>query len=158
MVIICGIVVLVSGVIGYAFSNKLTKKATFYKNMLSFCEKLEINIAFLQNTLPEILSETIKNQSTEIAGVISSYKEYNENKCSNLNFPNYLNEEEKDEIEKFFKSIGLSNAESEQKLILGFKAKIERNLKQAEENKTKNGPLIFKMATFIGLALAIIIY
>lgn len=158
MVVLCGIVVFASGLIGYIISKKLTKKATFYKNMCSFCEKLEINIAFLQNTLPEILNKIIKENNAEIGPLVSSFKDYINNKQSSVLFPSYLKDAEKEEINNFIKAVGNGPSALEEKLIMGFKAQMESRLKTAEYNKAKNGPLLFKLTTFIGLALAIIIY
>ena len=158
MIVWCVLIVTISGLVGYHFSQKLTKKATFYKNLVNFCEKLELNVTFLQNTIPEILSQEINNSSGETKPFLESVRNYYSRKNQEILLPYYLKENEKNEIVKFIYSVGKTNIESEQKQILAFKQTMKVCQNLAEENKNKNGSLIFKLATFIGLGLAIIIY
>ena len=125
--------------------------------MLEFCEKLELNVGFLQDTMPELI-ENFKPPNADMQNLMIQLKDYLARKNNNISLPTFLKENEKQDLFNFFSHLGKHDANSEQKIVMAFKQTMANKAQEAEEYKNKNAPIIFKLATFIGLALAIIIY
>lgn len=138
--------------IGYALSFKYNDRKNFYTDFFNFNSKLKDEIEFRQTVLNDIINNL--NNNGYFYSELQSYLKFPQNYTVTCTF---LNDEEKNEVINYFKTIGTGERTSQIK-YLDFISKIIENKKNnttAEYNKYK--PLFIKMGFLFGLIIFIIV-
>ncbi len=141
---------------GVMFSKKLVKRAEYFEKMLNLVNAIISEVKFRKSATKTILSEFCKSDGSLLSEHLRTYIECEDFSSFALS-KNFLNEEEKREIERLFLSLGTSDSQTQIFELENYKLKISDMLKAADEKKKKFGGLYIKLGFFAGLALGIII-
>lgn len=157
------ILIFMCGAIGYGLSGVYKQKKKFYDSYLIFLQDLLSDIGFLENKLSNIIQEkknTITNKEFNILlvnyqNVIKGDVELTkENLFNNIKL---LNEQEKNEIYLFFKTLGKTDVFNQ---VESIKNKCESTKKYCDKlakDCEKYCPLYTKLSILLGLFLALLI-
>lgn len=151
-------------IIGMKYAKKYSKRLD---NLLSIKNMLNIfkaKIKFTSKSIPDIFKEMSENIENETKEIFIKASEYMKNMIAKDAFNKaidesnvYLKKEDKDTIKELSKMLGDTDIEgqiSQIELVEGF---LENNIKQAEEEKEKNGKLYKRLGITTGLIIAIIL-
>ena len=137
--------------IGYNLSLKYTKRKMFYGNFFNFNEKLLREVSFLQTTIVSLLNDIDIN--TDFYDSLKHYINTKEFKFDKQ----YLLEEEKNELNRYFKTIGTSDKIGQLEYLNSMDITLKNKRIQTEENEKKYRMLYIKMGFLIGLIILIIL-
>lgn len=137
--------------IGYNLSLKYTKRKIFYGNFFNFNEKLLREVSFLQTTIVSLLNDIDIN--TDFYDSLKHYVNTKEFKFDKQ----YLLEEEKNELNRYFKTIGTSDKIGQLEYLSSMDITLKNKRIQTEENEKKYRMLYIKMGFLIGLIILIIL-
>lgn len=137
--------------IGYNLSLKYTKRKIFYGNFFNFNEKLLREVSFLQTTIVSLLNDIDIN--TDFYDSLKHYVNTKEFKFDKQ----YLFEEEKNELNRYFKTIGTSDKIGQLEYLSSMDITLKNKRIQTEENEKKYRMLYIKMGFLIGLIILIIL-
>ena len=137
--------------IGYNLSLKYTKRKIFYGNFFNFNEKLLREVSFLQTTIVSLLNDIDIN--TDFYDSLKHYVNTKEFKFDKQ----YLFEEEKYELNRYFKTIGTSDKIGQLEYLSSMDITLKNKQIQTEENEKKYRMLYIKMGFLIGLIILIIL-
>lgn len=137
--------------IGYNLSLKYTKRKIFYGNFFNFNEKLLREVSFLQTTIVSLLNDIDIN--TDFYDSLKHYVNTKEFKFDKQ----YLLEEEKNELNRYFKTIGTSDKNGQIEYLNSMDITLKNKRIQSEENEKKYRTLYIKMGFLIGLIILIIL-
>lgn len=117
--------------IGYNLSLKYTKRKIFYGNFFNFNEKLLREVSFLQTTIVSLLNDIDIN--TDFYDSLKHYVNTKEFKFDKQ----YLLEEEKNELNRYFKTIGTSDKIGQLEYLSSMDITLKNKRIQTEENEKK---------------------
>ena len=137
--------------IGYNLSLKYTKRKMFYGNFFNFNEKLLREVSFLQTTIVSLLNDIDIN--TDFYDSLKHYINTKEFKFDKQ----YLLEEEKNELNRYFKTIGTSDKIGQLEYLNSMDITLKNKRIQTEENEKKYRMLYIKMGFLIGLIILVIL-
>ena len=146
--------------IGFGFSAYYHNRSKFFKSIELLFDKLKTEIRFSQNKLIEILKD-FKPHSKDAKKLISNFVD-----CLNYDKPltnknlfldiRILNEDEKNVLAIFFKSLGKFDALNQTNQIDGHQTQISQLFKKADEETKKFAPLCTKLGIICGLVIVLI--
>lgn len=141
--------------IAKAVSEQFRDKYDFYENLYNFLCQFKINLSFKQEKLNEFLSGvTAKKQFKKFIDDYINYLNGNELNFDNLNF---LENEEKQNLQTIILDIGKNDAKTEIEQLNGFISLIETKKNKTEQDKSKFCPLIIKLSLLIAIGLSILL-
>lgn len=158
------IVFIISNYIGKMIAGKYKYRLEELIEMKNAINVFKTKIKFTYEPIPEIFDEISQNSSKNIQNIFSKAKEEMQNKDAEeawqnavMEVQNNLNEEDKKTLCILAKMLGKSDIDgqvSQIDMTLGF---LEKQIKQAEEERNKNEKLYRKLGTIMGLAIVIIL-
>lgn len=149
--------------IGYGLSSYYRKRFRFFKDCTSFASKLIVDINFSKTNLKEIINSNLNSYAGEFKHILNGYLNYLSSEAvlisETLLFKKntFLNDEEKQTLFLFFKSLGRYDAENQIKEIQNFTAKFQDLQKTAELESKKYSALYIKLGLMLGILVAIIL-
>lgn len=158
--IILFVVVVLCGYIGYGFSNYYTSRKNFFKSLELLFDKLKTEISFSQSKLIEILNGFSAHSKDAKKFVCNYVNCLNFDKTLNLenifDGIKILNEDEKNIILTFTKTLGKFDAPRQADQLAAQKNELSSLYKKAEEDAKKYGSLYIKLGVILGLVIALI--
>lgn len=149
-------------VIGYIFSLKYKKRATFFKTLVMLCQKLDVEINYSRERLKNLLLGFDDKTKKQLQGLTQNYVAYLDNTvpledATLFKGMTFLNQTEKDVILLFFKSLGRSDVDSQSKEIKNYEKRFEdMSAASLNENK-KYGTLSIKLGIVAALMVIVIL-
>lgn len=156
-----------SSLIGKFLAQKYTYRFKELKELKSVLNIIKSKIKFTYEPIPEIFSEIIDNKSQYNNNIINIFKlakeklqyhtaenAWNEAVDETIN---NLNKEDRQALKNLSKSLGQTDIEGQISQIDITQNFIDIQLKNALEEKQKNGKLYYKLGTIIGIAITIIL-
>lgn len=158
--IIILIVAILFGYVGYGFSMYYKNRAKFFKSLELLFENLKTEIRFSQAKLIEVL-KSYNTNSKEVKIVINNFincLEYDLEMNQEHLFKNIkiLNDDEKNILLIFFKSLGKFDTYNQTNQLENQKNEIASLHKTAEEESKKYTPLYMKLGIILALVVALI--
>ncbi len=149
--------------VGYLFSVKYTKRKKFFSALISFADKLSLEINFSRERLKVLVENFDEKQRKDLLGVDVAFLDFLEKKSelsSEVMFKKaeVLKTDEKDAILLFFKTLGRSDVENQTKEINTFVSKFSQMKATCEEEQKKYGSLSLKLGVVAGLFCAVIMF
>lgn len=149
--------------VGYLFSVKYTKRKKFFSALISFADKLSLEINFSRERLKVLVENFDEKQRKDLLGVDVAFLDFLEKKSelsSEVMFKKaeVLKTDEKDAILLFFKTLGRSDVENQTKEINTFVSKFSQMKAICEEEQKKYGSLSLKLGVVAGLFCAVIMF
>ena len=140
---------------GMMISKKLKDKADFFVCHVRFLEGFKQNLLFLQKSLFEYIEDI------SIVGnykrVLESFKENFRNQDKDILLPDFLNLKEKEELNDFFGSLGVSDVSTQLDHLEKTLFVARQREKESQDKFKKYGGFSIKVSCLIGLALIIIL-
>ena len=153
-------IVCLSGFVGNLIAKNYVTRDLFFKEMINFFNYVKNNIGFKLTKIYEIFTEYEDICDKRFVKHIKLMKELTiENEPVTLNdFADFyfLNKEEKIVFVKFFKDFGKADNYVECANIDNFIKQLEELKKRAEDNRTKNEGLVYKLSIAIGMVVSIL--
>lgn len=156
-----------SSLIGKFLAQKYTYRFKELEELKSVLNIIKSKIKFTYEPIPEIFSEIIDNKSQYNNNIINIFKlakeklqyhtaenAWNEAVDETIN---NLNKEDRQALKNLSKSLGQTDIEGQISQIDITQNFIDIQLKNALEEKQKNGKLYYKLGTIIGIAITIIL-
>lgn len=144
-IICCILIVLITTLFGYTYSNKYIKKYEFYKSFLDFNFNLRNKISFSKDTINNIIN------SLDEKNIFNYYLKNFDKK------PDFLTKEEIEEFNSYYQKIGKSDSETQLTYLSSFENILNEKIITTEKDKEKNKSLWTKFGFFIGLIISIAI-
>ena len=146
--------------IGWGYSNYYTSRSKFFKSVELLFDKLKTEIRFSQGKLIEILND-FQPHSKDTQTLINNFvdclnfdKEINpENLFVGIKV---LNDDEKNVLAIFFKSLGKFDAFNQTNQLANQQDQLAQFFKKAEEDAKKFGTLYIKLGIIAGLVIVLI--
>ncbi len=138
---------------GLFLHRKTLKKLVFYTDFLQFCKNLQTEIGFFHSKMPSIISK--QNFSADFSHLLSNC--LGGNMHSTLEKFSYLKNEDKNEIENFFKRLGRSGVDGEKNEIQNMISVLEEKIKEMKTISLKKSKLKFSLCVMFGLFVFIIL-
>ncbi len=145
------LLLIISGVLGYLFSQRLVKKRVFYETMREFNKTFKSEVLFSQNSITSIIE---KNDECD-----DFYKllKYNLKIISSVPIVGYLNKDELKYIKNYSSSLCNGNIDTLIKYLNENDATITSYLNESRENELKYKTLYIKLGVLGGLILFILL-
>jgi len=147
--------------IGYVFSLKYRRRATFFKTLVLICQKMDVEINYSRERVKNLFLNFDDKTKKNLHGLDKNYLAYLDNN-SNLEetslFKNltFLKQNEKDCILLFFKSLGRSDLSGQSQELKNFEKRFDEFSTGANSENKKYGSLSIKLGVIAGLALIIL--
>ena len=136
---------------GYMCAEKYVLRARFYKDYLSFAEKIRNEVLFANNTLLSIINDfTQKSDFYDCVKVYLTEKKFEFKKT-------YISEEEKNELRTFILEIGKSDKNSQIRFLDGVINNLEKTNQIVTSDEKKYKTLNLKLGLLIGIIIFIIV-
>lgn len=145
------ILLIISGAIGYYFSNKLVKRREMYETMREFNQAVKSEALFSQNSITKIINKYADGK--DFYKLINNYTSIEKSTYS----VKYLKKSELEFIKNYSLNVGRGNVESVIKYLNENEMIISNYLYEAKENEKKYKTLYLKMGILIGLILFILL-
>lgn len=149
--------------VGYMLSAKYTKRKKFFMAIISFANKISLEINFSRDRL-KVLIENIDNNSKKyLFNIDKKFIEYLDKK-SELSQEklfekiDFLKQDEKDFLFLFFKTLGRSDVENQTKEIQTFLKRFYEIKDICDVEQKKYGSLSLKLGVVAGLFFAVIMF
>lgn len=148
------------GYLGFGLSLYYTNRSKFFKNLELLFEKLNLDINFSRRRLIELI-QAFETQNKDIKKLSCNFircLEYdleidNETLFKDIKI---LNDEEKNVICMFFKSLGKLDVYNQTKQLTNQKEEISKLHKVVEEEAKKYAPLYLKIGIILGLIVVLL--
>ena len=144
------IVPLITALLGYVLSLRFAESREFWDKFDFWHKKIKNEIAFTQNTLPEILASNgekdvflLKAQEFLSCGVCSEIK--------------YLSSEENEFLVKYLQNLGTTDKTSQLDFLNSVEADILQYSSNADNKHKKYRPLYIKLGFLFGLIIFILL-
>ena len=162
--IILFVVFVIASVIGFLISKKYTYRLNELEEMKTALNIFKSKIKFTYAPIPEIFNDISLNSSKNISKIFSNAKYNLENQLAGQAWENaiemtecYFNKEDKQNLKSLSKLLGETDLEGQVSQIELTEIFLEKQIKQALEEKNKNGKLYKKLGAIIGLVIVIIL-
>lgn len=145
------IIPLITAMLGYLFAVKYGQSKEFWDKFGFWHKKIKSEIAFSQNSLPEIFGKSTKsdvflNYATEYV--------YGKNKPNKLNF---LSDEETEFINKYLQNLGTTDKDSQLSFLNSLESELANYTQVAEKKCKTYRPLYIKLGFLFGLIVFILL-
>ena len=158
-------VFLLCSIVGRIIAGKYKYRLEELKELKNNLNIFKTKIKFTYSPIPEIFEEIESTSSKNIGNIFGMAKNKMENKTASiawneavLEAPSNLNEDDKKTLQMLSKMLGeadLDGQVSQIDITLNF---LDKQIKNAEEEKNKNAKLYTKLGTIMGLALVIMLF
>ena len=142
-----------SSIIGVACSKKFLNRYKFYLSILNFNQDFKNSLSFKREHISNLLK---KDYKFEHFNNVLEQKLKNIN-CKALSLPNFLNENDKNQINEYFSQIGKYDPITQAKILEGYDEVFKQNLTLAFDDNKKYGILFQKIGIIVGLVAFIIV-
>lgn len=156
MVIVCVLVVITSGMLGYFLGDKYRKRKEFYNQLVNFANFIEPHINFYNTKLTDLFDD-FDSQSKIFNAFKIQAKEHIVNSSVTISCLGFLKESEKEDVLHMLKTLTCLDFENIQRSLKGFKVILEQKANDATNEAKIKINLYQKLSLFLGLALAIIL-
>lgn len=148
--------------LGYKLASYYINRRKFFYSLQLLLTNLELDVAFSQDKLKNLISKNIDSiSSKELSALCSDfYNALNErNKLSfdDVNRVKILKKDEKDMVFNIFSSLGKYDAYSQSKEINNYKNKVNEFYSIADEECKKYASLFIKLGVIIGVLVCLLI-
>ena len=161
------LIFLASGIIGKLLSQKYKKRLEELEELKNVFNIIKTKIRFSYEPIPEIFEDVSNNTQNTQYAVSQIFKRAKE-KMKDQNAgtawedaieetQSNLKEEDKQMLKSFSKLLGATDTDGQISQIEITENFLERQIKEAEEEKKKNEKLYKKLGTTIGLVIVIIL-
>ena len=158
------LIVLSSSLIGRFLSKRYIYRLEELEEMKNALSMFKSKIKFTYEPIPEIFEEISKNTNRNIGEIFKNAKDKMKNNNANISWEEAVDEtitnfkkEDKYVIKTLSKLLGQIDAEGQTSQIEITQNFLEKQIKEAEEEKNKNVKLYSRLGTTIGLAIVIIL-
>ena len=158
------LIVLSSSLIGRFLSKRYIYRLEELEEMKNALSMFKSKIKFTYEPIPEIFEEISKNTNRNIGEIFKNAKDKMKNNNANIAWEEAVDEtitnfKKEDEyvIKTISKLLGQIDAEGQTSQIEITQNFLEKQIKEAEEEKNKNVKLYSRLGTTIGLAIVIIL-
>ena len=149
--VLIGIILFVICVsIGVIISKNYEKKRKFFEELDNFNKKLEVEVSYKKSSIIDIINE----YNGQIKILLKT--KFIDNQKIDKNKIDFLKENEIEFLNEYFNSIGISESESQIKVINANSKIIQEYRTKAKINEEKLKPLCVKLGFFAGLILFIL--
>lgn len=148
--------------VGYYYSSKFSKRKKFYSSLISFADKLALEINFSRERLKVLTENFDASTRKNLLGIDEGFVEYLDKK-GELTTENIfkkaqiLTKEEKENVLLFLKILGRSDVENQTKEIKNFVSRFEETRQKCDQDQKKYGSLALKLGIIAGLFCVIIL-
>jgi stage III sporulation protein AB len=154
------ILVIACTYVGFGFSKQYILRYEFFTQLQLFFKKFNLQINFSREKLKPIISEHVTT-SKELELILSNFlTALDENDLTNKKLFNkckLLNEDEKNLLFSFFKSLGHFDLTGQTDHINNYIKNFEFILQSVKEDKEKYGTLFTKLGLIIGVVISLIL-
>lgn len=158
------IVFALSNYIGKMIASKYKYRLEELKEMKNALNIFKTKIKFTYEPIPEIFDEISKNSTHNIGNIFRKAKEQMKSKTAGESWKkaieeseNNLKDEDKNTLEMLSKMLGESDIDGQVSQINITLEFLEKQIKQAEEERNKNEKLYRQLGTIMGLAIVIVL-
>lgn len=152
-----GAIFVLSYIIGNKIDRHYKKRADYYNNLFEFVRHAEREITLLKSDIVTIMSDYIKgmnsNQNIVFQDVLNSISN---NDPIRIN-ANYLNENEKREVESFFEGFAKIDSNNQEKFFKRHEDFAINRVELSRKQKKEKGELGKKLCILAGIVLIIVI-
>lgn len=147
--------------VGYHFSIKYSRRKKFFSAIISFANKISLDINFSRERLKVLIQNFDENTKKHLLGVDERFLDFLDKKCeleSEAIFGkiDILKKEEKDLLLLFFKTLGRSDVENQTKEIQAFISRFSEVKDLCDKEQKKYGSLSLKLGFVVGLFFAVV--
>lgn len=157
-------VFIISNYIGKVIAGKFKYRLEELQEMKNALNIFKTKIKFTYEPIPEIFAEISNTSTKNIGNIFKIAKEQMKDKTAGESWKNAieesknnLNDEDKKTLYMLSKMLGESDVEGQVSQIDITLEFLEKQIKQAEEEKNKNEKLYRKLGTIMGLAIVIVL-
>lgn len=149
--------------IGFKFSSRYTKRKKFFDSIIVLADKLSMEINFSRERLKVLLENCDTSTQKNLLEIDKKYIDFLDKKCE-LNTETIfgkttlLNNDEKQLVVLFFKTLGRSDVENQTKEIKSFIARFSEIKNKCDIEQKKYGSLSAKLGVVAGLMFAIVLF
>lgn len=158
------IILVACSLIGRYISKKYIIRVSELEEIKNALNMFQSKIKFTYEPIPEIFEEISKNTSQTVGQVFQTAKEKMQTKTANIAWEeaieesqNSLTKDDKHVLKTLSKLLGQTDIEGQTSQIEITQKFLETQIKEAQEEKTKNEKLYSKLGITIGLAIVIIL-
>ncbi len=144
------VIVLLSTVLGSLYASKFKKKRDYFVSLENFAVYLKREISFSASPLKTVVG-SFRTDNEELAPLLNSVTE------GEAVFPEYITEDERGIIGRFFEKLGKSDRTNEIELTSAFVEEIKRKKEEESGRYKRVAALSVKLGFFFGLAVFIIL-
>jgi len=149
--------------VGYVFSSKYNRRKKFFAALISFADKLSLEINFSRERLRVLIENFDETNKKHLLGLDEKFVNYLDKKCELSNEEMFskidiLKKEEKDIILLFFRTLGRSDVENQTKEIQNFVKRFLEIKNECDVECKKYGTLSLKLGIVAGLFFAVILF
>ena len=153
MKLIIGIVIFFTSVIvGISSSKKYLNRYKFYNSIKNFNQDFKSILSFKRDYIEKLYKKEYK---FEYFNDILKQKLSETNK--NLILPNFLTDDEKNEINNYFYAVGRFDAITQNEILIQYEQLFNERIKHCYEENKKYGALYQKIGVIVGLIGFIIV-
>ena len=145
------VIPILTAILGYLFSVKYGQVRDFWDKFGFWHKKIKSEIAFSQNSLPEIFGDSEK--SDVFSDCAREYVNGNK-KFDKLKF---LSNEETEFLNKYLQNLGRTDKDSQLNFLNSFESELEKFIHNAEHKSKTYRPLCVKLGFLIGLIIFILL-
>lgn len=147
--------------VGYFFSAKYNKRKKFFAAIISFANKISLDINFSRERLKVLIQNFDEGTKKHLLGIDERFLDYLDKKCELENEAIFgkieiLKKEEKDLLLLFFKTLGRSDVENQTKEIQSFISRFVEVKDSCDKEQKKYGSLSLKLGFVAGLFFAVV--
>lgn len=160
------LILFTSAFIGKLIAQKYSDRLEELEEIKNAFNILKSKIRFSYEPIPEIFQEIEENTTPAISSIFKKAKEKmkEQNESTGIAWEkaveetkNNLNQEDKQALKSLSKLLGVTDVEGQISQIEVTENFLEKQIKEAEEEKQKNEKLYKRLGTTIGLAIVIIL-
>ena len=149
--ILLAIIPILTAFLGYLFSVKYGQIRDFWDKFGFWHKRIKAEIAFSQNSLPEIFGESEKSDA--FSDCVREYVIGND-KSVKLKF---LSDEEMEFLNKYLQNLGRTDKDSQLNFLNSFEPELEKFIHNAENKSKTYRPLCVKLGFLLGLIVFILL-
>ena len=160
---LCVIIVFFSGCIGIAVKSSYNKKFQFYSEIDTFLHFISIKIAFFRDIYAECVDSFMGNNQLINKKFFKNFKQllidgnFNKNEFFKI-IDISLTDKEKEELFNILYSIGSTDIDNQNNILVGSKKQIENKVEELAKLKKTKGDVIAKLSICVGIVICILIY
>jgi len=140
---------------GLYFSKRLTKRANYFDSLMELLNLFMSEMKFKKTTTKQVLAEFQDRGKTPLNININEYIDCNDFSSLKLS-KGILTDSERNEVKKFFLSLGTSDSHTQIFELENFRERFSQMQNQAQEKRKKYGSMSIKLGFLAGLAVGII--